>query len=126
MDSLYSPTILEHFRRPRNYGDLDAPDLAREVYNPVCGDRIRLMLRVDDGRVTAARFKGDACAIAKAAASLLTGMLEGRSLDDAANVQDEEMLEALDAAIAPSRHACALLPLKALREAVAEYGEGGA
>jgi NifU-like protein involved in Fe-S cluster formation len=89
---LYSDTLLDHFRNPRNYGSLPSPDVAYEEFNPLCGDRVRIELKISDNRIAAARFVGDGCAICIAAASLL-----------------------------PSRMKCALLPLDALRSCVKIY-----
>lgn len=125
MKPLYSATIMDHFRRPRNYGTLDDANVRHEISNPVCGDRIRLSLRLADGIVAAARFKGDGCAISKAAASILTEMIHGRMVVEAAEVSDAELLTALDAEIAPSRLACALLPLEALRRGLGAYRRSG-
>lgn len=122
--TVFSPTVLEHFRRPRNHRRLEAPDVAREAYNPVCGDRIRLELRVGDGVVVDAAFRGDGCALSIAAASLLTELLRGRTLEAAAAFDDAELLAALDATVPATRLACALLPLRALRDGLAARGAG--
>lgn len=118
MSALYSRTVMEHFRRPRNQGALPAPDLAYEAFNPVCGDRIRLELRLVDGAIEAARFRGDACIISIASASILTELLHGMLVADAAALKAETLLAALDAEIRPERVSCALLPLDALRAAL--------
>jgi nitrogen fixation NifU-like protein len=119
MGELFGAVISEHFRHPRNRGALESPDAAHEEFNPLCGDRIRMELKVDGGRVVAARFRGDACMVATAAASLLTGMVEGVALDEAARFPEETLLAALEAELKPSRLACARLPLQALRGALA-------
>lgn len=121
----YNPTIIEHFRRPRNYGELEDADAVQEVYNPLCGDRIRLALRFDGDGIAAARFTGDCCAISMAAASLLTLMITGRAILEAVALPDDALLAALDAEIRPARLACALLPLRALRQAIAERDRTG-
>lgn len=121
MSTSYSATILEHFRNPRNYGNLEGADIVREAYNPVCGDRVRLALRLDGAAIAEARFKGDACAISKAAASVLTELVRGRTLAGAGELRDGELLAALEARIPPGRLQCALLPLQALREGIAGY-----
>jgi nitrogen fixation protein NifU and related proteins len=92
----------------------------REAYNPLCGDRVRIELEVHDDRVRSAAFTANACAICTAAASLLTERLTSRSLADAAGVTEEDMLAALATDLPPARVACATLPLRALREALAE------
>ncbi|MBI3987987.1 MAG: iron-sulfur cluster assembly scaffold protein [candidate division NC10 bacterium] len=121
MAALYGDIILEHFRHPRNYGTLPSPDIASEDFNPLCGDRIRIELKLHDGMVEVARFKGDGCAISRAAASILTEMIQGESLERAEGMNQEELLSALKAEIRPSRIKCALLPLNALHAGIAAY-----
>ena len=115
MPALYSDTLLDHFRHPRNYGDLPAPDISYESFNPVCGDRIRIALKLNDTIVESARFKGDACAISTAAASLLTEMIVGADLANVSSIPDDLLISALESDIKPARLQCALLPLEALR-----------
>src|SRR6266852_4499385 len=77
----YSATIFEHFRHPRNYGALPAPEVAYEAVNALCGDRIRMELNVSaDQTITAVRFRGDSCIISRAAASILTELIQGQIL----------------------------------------------
>ena len=121
MPTLYSETLLDHFRHPRNYGSLAAPDISNEQFNPLCGDRIRLELKLDQARVNEARFKGDACAICTAAASLLTELVLGKDLAQLANIPDERLISALESDIQPARLQCALLPLQALREGLRNF-----
>jgi nitrogen fixation NifU-like protein len=116
MRALYSDILLDHFRRPRNYGSLNAPDVSNEQFNPLCGDRIRLELKLAESIVSEARFKGDACAICTAAASLLTELVLGKSVEELGNIPDKRLLAALESDIQPARLQCALLPLHALRE----------
>lgn len=121
MPALYSDTLLDHFRRPRNYGSIDAPDISNEQFNPLCGDRIRLELKLEQATVTEVRFKGDACAIATAATSLLTGIVLGREISELTNISDAQLISALESDIQPTRLQCALLPLLALREGLQNY-----
>jgi len=114
MPVLYSDVLLDHFRHPRNYGSLEAPDVSNEAFNPLCGDRIRIELRLDNGIVIEARFKGDGCAISMAAASLLTELLVGTEISDL--ISDDQLISALQSEIQPARIQCAVLPLTALRE----------
>ncbi|MBI2469430.1 MAG: iron-sulfur cluster assembly scaffold protein [Candidatus Rokubacteria bacterium] len=121
MGPLYSDVILDRFRHPRYFGELDAPDAAHEDVNPLCGDRVRIELRLD-GRtpeIEAVRYRGDACAIALASADLLAEMVEGRPVSEAAGVDRERLLAALQAEIRPSRLRCVTLPLDVLRGALA-------
>ena len=121
MPALYSDILLDHFRHPRNYGSLDAPDISNEQFNPLCGDRIRLELKLEESRVSEARFKGDGCAISTAAASLLTEMVLGKDLEELTNIPDARLISALESNIQPARLQCALLPLNALREGLKNY-----
>jgi len=121
MPALYSDTLLDHFRHPRNYGSLPAPDISNEQFNPLCGDRIRIELKLDNSTVNEARFKGDACAISTAAASLLTELILGIDIEELAGISDARLLSALESDIQPARLQCALLPLLALREGLKNY-----
>jgi len=121
MPALYSDILLDHFRHPRNYGSLDAPDISNEQFNPLCGDRIRLELKFDQLRVSEARFKGDGCAISTAAASLLTELVLGEDVEELTNISDAQLISALESNIQPARLQCALLPLQALREGLKNY-----
>jgi nitrogen fixation protein NifU and related proteins len=121
MPTLYSETLLDHFRHPRNYGSLNAPDISNEQFNPLCGDRIRLELKLQQAIVNEVRFKGDACAICTAAASLLTELVLGKDLAQLADIPDERLISALESEIQPARLQCALLPLLALREGLKIY-----
>jgi nitrogen fixation NifU-like protein len=121
MPALYSDTLLDHFRHPRNYGSLAAPDISNEQFNPLCGDRIRIELKLDDSTVNEARFKGDACAICTAAASLLTELILGADIGELAAISDARLISALESDIQPARLQCALLPLQALREGVKNH-----
>jgi hypothetical protein len=127
----YGGKILEHFRRPRNSGGLDAADVVREADNPLCGDRVRIGIRVRGGVVVDVRFRAEACAICVAAASLLTEIARGLTVEAAASLPDESIFGALETEIRAERRRCATLPLEALRSAanaVAEFTrnqEGG-
>jgi nitrogen fixation protein NifU and related proteins len=121
MPALYSDIILDHFRHPRNYGSLAAPDISNEQFNPLCGDRIRIELKLKRSVVNEARFKGDGCAISTAAASLLTELVLGEDVGKLANFSDARLISALESDIKPARLQCALLPLQALREGLKNY-----
>jgi len=116
---LYGGVILERFRHPRHFGDLPGADAAHEDVNPLCGDRLRIELRLGADRdVETVRFQGDACAIATASADLLAEMVEGRSVSDALRVERDALLAALGAPIRASRLGCVSLPLAVLRGAL--------
>ena len=121
MPALYSNILLDHFRHPRNYGSLDAPDISNEQFNPLCGDRIRIEVKLEHSIVNEARFKGDGCAISTAAASLLTELIRGEDIAQLAGFPDARLISALESDIQPARIQCALLPLLALREGLKDY-----
>lgn len=135
LKSLYQELILQHYRSPRNRGALEDPDVEIAMNNPVCGDEITLALRVRDGVIEAARFTGQGCSISQASASMMTQLLEGRSLAEADAIAarflqmmhgDREAardralgdLRALEGVSKfPARVKCALLPWNAFQEA---------
>ena len=116
--ALYSDVIRERFRQPRFRGRLEAPDAVFEDVNPLCGDRIRIECRVGDGRLLDARFTGDSCAIAAAAADLLIEQAVGRTVDEVQRLGVPDLLERLAADIRPSRMKCVALPLGVLQGAL--------
>lgn len=121
MAALYSEALLDHFRHPRNYGGLPSPDIAYEDVNPLCGDRIRIELKLNNDVVETARFTGDGCAISVAAASILTEMIVGAEINQVAVISGDKLLSKLESDIKPARVQCALLPLEVLRSGVREY-----
>ncbi|GAB4193243.1 MAG: SUF system NifU family Fe-S cluster assembly protein [Roseiflexaceae bacterium] len=123
MDDLYRELILEHYKHPHNAGTLDQPDISHEEHNPLCGDRIRIDLAVEQGVITDVRFQGRGCAISQAAASLLTDELRGKTLDEARAISKEDLLDLIGIPLEknPVRLKCALLPLKTLKAGVYTY-----
>ena len=122
MTPQYSATIFEHFRHPRNYGALLAPEVAYEAVNALCGDRIRIELNVGvEQTIVAVRFRGDSCIISRAAASILTEMIQGRTLQEVTTLPQEALLTTLHMSIRPARIKCALLPFHALQAGIAAY-----
>jgi nitrogen fixation NifU-like protein len=120
---LYGQVILDRYRHPRRFGEMPDAHLAHEDVNPLCGDRLRVALRIASRgahEIEAVRFQGDACAIAVASADLLAELVEGRPVPEALGVDRQTLIEGLDAVIRPSRLACVMLPLTVLRGALAE------
>ncbi len=121
MDDFYKENILDHYRYPRNTGKLDAPTHSHLEHNPLCGDTIQIDLHVDENDVIdQIAFEGKGCAISQASASMLTEMIEGKTLDEIKQIGKEDILEALGISIGPVRMKCALLSLKVLK--VGAYG----
>jgi nitrogen fixation NifU-like protein len=121
MDDLYREVIIDHYKSPRMRGVLDPHDYSYEDDNPLCGDRIRIDLRVNDqGIVTEALFSGVGCAISQASADLLLESIVGKSLDEVRNLDKQDILDLLGIELGPVRLKCALLSLKVLKAGV--YG----
>jgi nitrogen fixation NifU-like protein len=118
--TLYGAKIEEHARRPRNRGPLERPDAAREGTNPLCGDRLRVELRLEDGRVQAMRFTAEACMVSIAAASILSELLAGMNIGEAKALPREKLLAALETELRPGRVGCALLSLQLAQAALHE------
>ena len=121
MAVLYSEKLLDHFRHPRNYGALTDADISYESFNPLCGDRIRVEVKLENKSVKEVRFKGDGCAISIASASLLTEIILNT---DPNKISDDQLIAALESDIKPARKQCALLALEALRAGLKIYQEG--
>src|SRR5512139_153106 len=127
----YSARILEHFRHPRNHGAMENPSISQEGTNPLCGDRLRVELRLEGEVIREARFTANACAVCVAAASVLTDLVRDAPLDDVESFSTDELLRLLDAQLPKSRHGCVSLPLTVLHTGVQLYrqrtaGPGGA
>ena len=120
MDDLYRDYILEHYRRPHNFGVLEHANAAHEGANPLCGDRITLQLRLADGKIAGVGFTGRGCAISQASASLLTDEIKGKPVVDAASLTSQDVLDLLGIEISPARLKCALLSLDTLQHALAD------
>ncbi len=119
MDDLYRAEILEHYRHPHNFGTLDHPDVVQEGSNPLCGDRLTLMLGIDkQGRVDEVAFTGRGCAISQASASMLTDRIRGLPLVEVAKIGRQDVMDDLGIEISPARLKCALLSVETLRRAL--------
>lgn len=123
MDDLYREIIVEHYKNPGFRGELNPNDYTFEDENPVCGDHIRVDLRVDEsGKVTEALFSGEGCAISQASADLLLESIIGKSIEEVKNLNKQDVLDLLGIDLGVVRLKCALLPLKVLKAGV--YGVG--
>ena len=122
MDSLYAEEILDHYKHPHNFGQIENPDIHIEANNPLCGDRLSMDVHVKDGVVEDVRFSGRGCAISQAAASMLTDRMIGEKLDDLASTTRDDILDMLGVEVSYARMKCATLSLGLLRQALAEAG----
>lgn len=122
MSSHYSPTVLNHFENPRNVGVMDRPDGVGTEYNPVCGDRAAVYLKVDRAQqlIEEMTFQSNGCVAAIAAASLMTELVKGMAIDSALRLTPKELTEALGG-LPPAKVHGATLALEALHRAIADY-----
>jgi nitrogen fixation NifU-like protein len=124
MEDLYRELIIDRYKNPHYRGSLDPHDISFEDDNPLCGDHIRIDLRVDDeDQVTEAAFSGQGCAISLASADLLLESVLGKSLDQVRALSKEDVLELLGIELGPVRLKCALLSLKVLKAGAYGLGE---
>ena len=119
-DDIYREIILDHYKNPRNKGTLDPHDYSYEDVNPLCGDEIRVDVRINDDRVSEIAFSGRGCAVSQASASILMEMVEGKSLDEVKAITKDDLLEEIGIPVSPARLKCALLGLKVLKAGI--YG----
>jgi len=124
MNDFYREVIIEHYKNPGHRGSLDPHDISFEDENPLCGDQIKIDLRVDEsGKVTEAAFDGHGCAISQASADLLLESIIGKTTEDIKKLTKSDILEMLGIELGPVRLKCALLPLKILKAGVYGLGE---
>ncbi len=130
MTPVYSDKVLEHFKNPRNVGELENPDGVGLEGNPVCGDLMEIQIKVEDNHITDIKFKTFGCGSAIATSSMVTEMAKGMSLDDALKITRNSVATALDG-LPPQKMHCSNLAADALHKAIKDYlkkqetGEGG-
>ncbi len=120
--SQYSEKVMEHFRNPRNVGEIENPDGIGHVGNPVCGDIMELYIKVKDGTIVDAKFKTFGCGAAIATSSIVTEMVKGKRIEEALKISNKAVAEALDGLPAVKMH-CSILAEEALKSAIEDYLE---
>jgi len=126
---VYSEQVMEHFRNPRNVGEIEDADGVGKVGNPVCGDIMELSIKVKDGRIDDAKFRTFGCGAAIATSSMVTELVKGKTVEEALEVSNKAVVEALGG-LPPVKMHCSVLAEQALRSAIEDYrrrqrGEGG-
>lgn len=116
----YNAIVMEHFSRPRNRGEMEAPDGVGETTNPVCGDTMRLFIKVEGDRIADATFLTFGCGAAIAASSMTTEMIKGKTVWEALTITDKEVVDALGG-LPPSKIHCSILAENAIKAAVSDY-----
>jgi nitrogen fixation NifU-like protein len=118
VDDLYRDYILDHYKQPRNFGELPVHDLDAHDHNPLCGDELGVHIRVQDGKIAELRFHGQGCAISQAAASIASEEYVGMEADRVGELDADWIIDLLGIPISATRRKCALLNLKVMRGAV--------
>jgi nitrogen fixation NifU-like protein len=117
---VYSEQVMEHFRNPRNVGAIEDADGVGKVGNPVCGDIMELTIKVKDGRIEDAKFRTFGCGAAIATSSMVTELVKGKTIDEALEVSNKAVAEALGG-LPPVKMHCSVLAEQALRSAIEDY-----
>jgi nitrogen fixation NifU-like protein len=118
--SSYNQVVMDHLKHPRNMGEIENPDGVGEAQNPVCGDTMRLSIKVEMGRIIDAKFLTFGCGAAIASSSMTTEMIKGKTMDEALLISDQAITDALGG-LPPSKVHCSVLAEKAIRAAVSDY-----
>jgi len=118
--SLYSEKVMEHFKNPRNVGEMENPDGIGHVGNPVCGDIMELYIKVNGSTITDAKFKTFGCGAAIATSSMVTELVKGKSIEEALEISNRAVAEALGG-LPPIKMHCSVLAEEALKSAIEDY-----
>ena len=118
---IYTETILDYYRHPRNHGTIKDADIVSRDSNPVCGDVVEICIKVSDNKIKEIKFSGHGCAISQASTSMLTEMVDGKNLNEIKNMNKDQILQLLGIDLSPVRLKCALLGLKVLKIGVYNY-----
>ncbi|MCR4402207.1 MAG: Fe-S cluster assembly scaffold protein NifU [Firmicutes bacterium] len=117
---MYSQKVMDHFTNPRNVGEVENPDGVGMVGNPICGDVMKLSIKVEDNRIVEAKFKTFGCGAAIATSSMVTELVKGKTLEEAMEISNKAVAEALDGLPANKMH-CSNLAADALHKAIEDY-----
>lgn len=123
MDDLYREHLIDHYKNPRNFGEIKNPDIYKHDSNPLCGDDIEIFAKLDKNKekISEVKFTGKGCVICMASASILMEELLNKNIKDVRKMQKEDMEKILGINLSPSRIKCMMLPLKALQKGIIDY-----
>ncbi len=117
---MYSEKVMDHFSNPRNVGEIENADGVGEVGNAVCGDIMKIFLKIDSGIITDVKFKTFGCGAAIATSSMATEMIKGKSVEEALELTNKAVVEALDG-LPPAKIHCSVLAEEAVKSAIVDY-----
>ena len=123
ISDMYRDNILDHFNNPRNLGKIDNANIVYKDYNPLCGDLIKIYMKVENDVIKNLKFEAEGCAISLASSSMLSEVIIGKNLNDVINLKNEDVFKLLNIQLSPIRIKCALLSLLAIKKAVCQYKE---
>lgn len=118
MSDIYRDFILDHYKNPRNYGEIPAPDFKNKENNLLCGDSVEISGKLEKEKITDIKFKGKGCVISQASASILMEYVKGKSVKDIENMEAQNVVKLLGVSLSPTRTKCAELSLKSLKKAL--------
>ncbi|MBI5224773.1 SUF system NifU family Fe-S cluster assembly protein [Candidatus Micrarchaeota archaeon] len=118
---IYRENVLDHYKNPRNFGNMDKPDAKFKDSNPLCGDEVEFYLKIDSGLIKDVKYHGQGCAISQASASILSEKLIGMKISDVMKLEKEDVTAWLGSELTPSRLKCALLPVMVAKAAINEF-----
>lgn len=124
-EDINTEILLDHYRNPHNYGQIEDASVKLIEYNPVCGDTVQISLKIENGVVADAKFIGRGCSVSQGTASMLTDRIKGKPVEEVKKINQEDVLNMLGLKLGPSREKCAILSLNTLQKCIRDYEEQG-
>jgi nitrogen fixation protein NifU and related proteins len=123
MDNIYKEELMAIYKNPMNRGHMDDPSVEVDGKNPMCGDKITLQLKIEDGRIADAKFDGSACAVSIISSAMATDFIIGKTIEEALKLNKDDLLKMMDLNLTTSRVKCATLIVNAIKDALEIYAE---